>query len=54
MKALVATVNYLLLVDLQTGAVNIIESNRPEYYGISWFEGSDSLVLSHSGLSNDS
>ncbi|MEO8400831.1 MAG: hypothetical protein ABI597_03405 [Gammaproteobacteria bacterium] len=54
MKALVATVNYLLLVDLQTGAVNIIESDRPEYYGISWWENSDSLVLSHSGLANDS
>lgn len=54
MKALVATVNYLLLVDLQTGAVNVIESERPEYYGISWWENSDSLVLSHSGIANDS
>jgi len=54
MKALVATVNYLLFVDLQSGQVKIVESNRPEYYGISWWENSDTLVLSHSGLANDS
>lgn len=54
MKALVATVNYLLLVDLRSGKVDVIESHRPEYYGISWWEGSDSLVLSHSGVANDS
>ncbi len=54
MKALVATVNCLLLVDLQTKFVKIIESNRPEYYGISWWGNTDSLVLSHSGLANDS
>ncbi len=54
MKALVATVNYLLAVDLESGKVNIIEANRPEYYGISWWENSDFFVLSHSGLANDS
>lgn len=49
---LVATTGYLLLVDLQTRITTPIESNRPEYYGISWFPHDDELVLSHSGLDN--
>ncbi len=53
MKALVATVNSLLFVDLQSRQVKVVESNRPEYYGISWWKNSDTLVLSHSGLAND-
>jgi hypothetical protein len=48
MHALVSTPRFLLLVDLDSGHVEAIESNRPEYYGISWFPGSSELVLSHS------
>lgn len=54
MKALVATVKYLLLVDLVTYKVKVVESHRPEYYGISWWPNSESLVLSHSAIANDS
>jgi len=50
--ALVATTNYLLCVDLECKTVMPIEGNRTEYYGISWFAGSEELVLSHSGLNN--
>lgn len=53
MKVLVATVGYILLVDLDTKDVAVLESERSEYYGISWWENSKSLVLSHSGLSNN-
>jgi hypothetical protein len=52
MHALVSTPRFLLLVDLDSGRVEAVESNRPEYYGISWFPGSSELVLSHSGLNN--
>jgi len=50
--AVVATTNWLLLVDLQSRKVRPLEFSRPEYYGISWFQDSDELVLSHSGLNN--
>jgi hypothetical protein len=52
MHALVSTPRFLLLVELDSGHVEAIESNRPEYYGISWFPGSSELILSHSGLNN--
>lgn len=48
--AIVATTGWLLLVDLQTKKVQALENSRPEYYGISWFEGDNDLVLSHTGL----
>lgn len=48
--AIVATVNYLLLVDLSTKQITPIESHRPEYYGISWFPRGKELLLSHSRL----
>lgn len=54
MFALVATPRFLLLVDLERRSVVPIESDRPEYYGISWFPGGDALVLSHSGVDSDS
>ena len=50
--ALVSTARFLLLVNISSGAVSVIEEGRPEYYGISWFPGQDNLVLSHSGLDN--
>lgn len=50
--ALVATTSYLLFVNLENGNVTPIESDRQEYYGISWFEGDHRLVLSHSGIQN--
>lgn len=50
--ALVATTCYLILVDLEDGHVTLVEGNRQEYYGVSWFEGDDRLVLSHSGIEN--
>lgn len=50
--ALVATVRYLLLVDLCSGSVTPIENNRSEYYGITWRPNSDALILGHSGTDN--
>jgi hypothetical protein len=50
--ALVSTTIYLLLVDLEQGHIIPLEGHRDEYYGISWFEGDDRLVLSHSGIKN--
>jgi hypothetical protein len=50
--ALVATTCYLVLVDLENGHSVPIEGNRTEYYGISWFQDDDHLVLSHSGIEN--
>ena len=50
--AIVATTGWLLLVDMQSRQVQPLEQNRPEYYGISWFPGSEELVLSHTGLNN--
>jgi hypothetical protein len=50
--ALVATARFLLLVNLNSKEVIPLESNDPEYYGISWFPGSDKLVLSHSMMSS--
>jgi hypothetical protein len=52
LHALVSTVGHLLLVDIESGQVQEIESHRPEYFGISWFRGSSQVVLSHSGLDN--
>ncbi len=52
MKAVVSTPLYLLLVDIETHQVELIESDRPEYYGISWVPGSSELVLGHSGVDN--
>lgn len=48
--AIVATTGRLLLVDLQTKKVQALENSRPECYGISWFDGVNDLVLSHTGL----
>jgi hypothetical protein len=50
--AVVGTAGHLLLVDLNSKKVFPIESERSEYYGISWFPGGEELVLSHSGLDN--
>jgi hypothetical protein len=49
---LITTPGYLLRYDLAEGRTYIIEDERPEYYGISWFAGDSNLVLSHSGLDN--
>ncbi|PIS02444.1 MAG: hypothetical protein COT85_05465 [Chlamydiae bacterium CG10_big_fil_rev_8_21_14_0_10_42_34] len=53
MKALVSTASHLLLVNLQTYEIQIIESLRGEYYGISWWKDHDFLVLGHSGVAHD-
>lgn len=50
--AVVATTGHLLLVDLYTKKVVPLENERPEYYGVSWFPGGKSLVLSHSATDN--
>lgn len=51
--ALVATTGYLLLVDLEKKTTVPIEGARKEYYGISWFPDCGDLVLSHTGLDNE-
>ena len=51
--ALVATASYILLVDLVDRIVSLIEGHRTEYFGISWFADDRNLVLSHSGLDNE-
>jgi|GEM_PF-1218868 len=50
--AAVTTTRFLLLVNLDTKQVVPLQLDRPEYYGISWFPGSQDLVLSHSMLDN--
>jgi hypothetical protein len=50
---LVTTPNYLLRYKLDTQQVFVVEAGRPEYYGVSWFAGTDQIFLSHSGLDND-
>ena len=52
LRALVACTQKLLLVDLTTHRVEVVEDHRPEYYGISWPESGGPLCLSHSGLDN--
>lgn len=52
MKALISTVRFLLIVDLETRVCEAIENHRTEYYGISWFHGDPNLVLSHSAMRN--
>ncbi len=48
MKALAATLDNLLLIDLETRKIQIIETHRRNYYGISWWEDSEHPILSHS------
>jgi len=48
LKALVATSNHILLVDLDTGTVRSIESHQPEYYGISWLVEGKYPIFTHS------
>jgi hypothetical protein len=50
--ALVSTTRALLLVELDAKRVVPLEWDRGEYYGISWFPGSEDLVLTHSLLDN--
>jgi len=50
--AVVATVNYVLLLDIQTKQVKVLESDQGEYYGVSWFPKGTELALSRSGLNN--
>lgn len=54
MLALVATPRFLLLVDLASRQVSVVESDRQEYYGITWRASGDQLILSHSDLDNES
>ena len=51
---LVTTPDYLLRYDTVERETFVIESECPEYYGISWFAGDNRLCLSHSGLDNGS
>jgi hypothetical protein len=51
--ALVSTTRALLLVELDAKRVVQLEWDRGEYYGISWFPGSEDLVLTHSLLDNE-
>ncbi len=53
MLALVATPRFLLLVDLDARRVSIVEDSRREYYGITWRPQGSRLMLSHSGLDNE-
>ena len=54
MRLAIATPNHLLSYDLETRQLSHIENHRPEYYGISWTEDGERLVLSHSGIDNNS
>ncbi|CAE6726330.1 hypothetical protein [Paraburkholderia domus] len=50
--ALVSSTRALLLIELNSKRVTALEWNRGEYYGISWFPGSEDLVLTHSLVDN--
>lgn len=47
---IVSTASSILLVDISTRTIIPIESDRTEYYGVSWFPDGNDLVLSHSGV----
>ena len=49
MKALVACPIRLLQVDLDSSEIGLLESDRSEYYGVSWPYSGRELCLSHSG-----
>jgi hypothetical protein len=51
-QALVACTDKLLLVDLTTHDLEVVEDHRGEYYGISWPYDGQSLCLGHSGVDN--
>lgn len=50
MHALVSTINHILLVDLATAKVSVVETHRRDYYGISWWENSEVPTFTHSVL----
>ena len=52
MQILVACPKKLLLVETDSGNISLVESHRPEYYGISWSEDGQELCLGHSGVEN--
>jgi hypothetical protein len=49
-QLLVTTPSHVLRYCTDSRATFIIETDRHEYYGASWFRGDSSLYLSHSGL----
>ncbi|WP_158916711.1 hypothetical protein [Caulobacter sp. S45] len=54
MNLLVSTPRYLLRYNTDSRQTYIVDDGRGEYYGISWFDGADSITLSHSNLDNAS
>lgn len=50
---LVTTPDYLLRYDVDTRQVFVVDTGRPEYYGVSWHAGAGGVYLSHSGLNNN-
>lgn len=50
---LVTTPDYLLRYDLDTRQTFVVDTGRPEYYGISWRVGAGEVYLSHSGIDNN-
>ena len=51
---LISTPKFLLRHNLESGRTFVVENSRPEYYGISWFQGGKNIVLSYSGVDNAS
>lgn len=47
MKAIISTPLHLLHLDVETRRVEVLETKRPAYFGLSWFPGSDELVTTH-------
>ena len=54
MKLLIACPRKLLLLDTESAKHQVVESHRPEYYGITWDESGRDLILGHSGIENSS
>jgi hypothetical protein len=54
MLALVTTPRFVLLVNLVSRQVTVLEEGRQEYYGATWRPDGEQLILSHSGLENES
>jgi hypothetical protein len=53
LNLLITTPWYFLRYNVENRQTFIIEDNRREYYGISWFKNEDNLYLSHSFSKND-
>lgn len=54
MKLLISTPNYILNYDVELNSLDVLESSKGEYYGITWNSTGDTIAISCSGIKNSS